>query len=167
MKRFPVRSASRRCLSRFGRASGGASAVEFALLCGPFFVLLLYIVQIGLYYVTQSALDTGVIRTADDLRNSFVRATAPALPSAETLKATVASNAGGLVTRTDPLFAVEIRPMAALSDAVVPITDGIAEYGDARSVLVLRAQSSVVAIAPGFSNLTRVTATLLLRRQGR
>ncbi|WP_375410486.1 hypothetical protein [uncultured Methylobacterium sp.] len=106
------------------------------------------------------------MRTADTLRNSFNGA-APVLPTAEALKETVAANAGGLISVTDTALAVEIRPMDALSAAVVPITGGVAEYGDNRSVLVLRAQSSVIALAPGFSNLTKVTAISLLRRQGR
>jgi Flp pilus assembly protein TadG len=169
MTPFPIRTATRRRLSRFGRESSGASAVEFALVCGPFFILLLYFLQIGLYYMTQSALNTGLIKTADEIRNSFNYATSPVFPSAETLKDNIATKAHGLITKTDPSFAVEIRPMAALSGAVVPITDGVNDYGgsDTRSVLVLRAQTPVVAIAPGFSNLTKVTAAVLLRRQGR
>lgn len=154
-------------MGRFRRDARGASAVEFALVCAPFFVLVLYTLQLGIYYMTQTALDAGVIRTADTLRNSFNEAAAPVLPTAEALKATVAANAGGLITATGRSLTVEIRPMATLSSAVVPITGGVAEYGDNRSVLVLRAQSSVIALAPGFSSLTKVTAISLLRRQGR
>lgn len=153
-------------MGRFRSDARGASAVEFALVCAPFFVLVLYTLQLGIYYMTQTALDAGVVRTADTLRNSFNGA-APVLPTAEALKETVAANAGGLISVTDSALAVEIRPMDALSAAVVPITGGVAEYGDNRSVLVLRAQSSVIALAPGFSNLTKVTAISLLRRQGR
>ena len=154
-------------MGRFRRDARGASAVEFALVCAPFFVLVLYTLQLGIYYMTQTALDAGVIRTADDLRNSFNYAATPVFPTADALKATVAANAGGLITATDSSLTVEIRPMATFSGTVVPITGGVADYGDGRSVLVLRAQSSVIALAPGFSNLTKVTAISLLRRQGR
>ncbi|KQT77341.1 TadE/TadG family type IV pilus assembly protein [Methylobacterium sp. Leaf466] len=159
----PRRTAAR----RFTIDDGGASAVEFALVCAPFFVLLLYILQVGIYYMTQTALDAGVIRTADELRSSFNTAV-PLMPDAAALKTKVEANAGGLVSAAGAnVLAVEMRPMTSLSAAAVPISGGVADYGTATSVLALRAQTSVVVFAPGFSSLNKVTSTSLLRRQAR
>lgn len=164
----PCRTIWRR-LRPFGRDDRAASAVEFALVSGPFFILILYILQIGIYYMTQSALDTGVIAVADSLRNDLNRAKTVALPSAADLKGKVATSAGGLV-RNDTTLSVEIRPVTALAAGAVPITDGVADPGTSPSgVLALRAQASVLGLAPGFTNLTqaRVTSTALIRLQGR
>jgi Flp pilus assembly protein TadG len=157
-------SALGRCIGRFARDSGGASAVEFAIVSGPFLFVLLAVLQMGIYYMTQSSLDTGVIRTADALRSSFT-STSATLPPATTLKSNVATYGGGMVQNNSSL-AVEIRPLTSLSAANVPITDGTANYGTTTSTLVLRAQTSVLSFAPGFGSLAVARSAALVRRQG-
>lgn len=149
----------------FSRDARGASAVEFAIVSGPFLLVFVYVMQIGLYYMTQSALDTGVVRTADSLRNGF-NTVGSTRPDAAALKTAIVSRAGAIIAN-DGTLAVEIRPLAGLAAGIVPITDGVADYGATTSVLVLHAQSSVVSIVPSFSVLTKVTATSVIRRQGR
>jgi Flp pilus assembly pilin Flp len=149
---------------RFWQDASGASAVEFAIVAGPFILLVLCILQVGVYYMTQSSLDTGVIRTADALRNSFTQAAAPTLPNATTLKSSVVTNSGGMV-RNNSYLAVEIRELSDLGGGSVPVTDGINDYGDVRSALVLRAQASVVTFVPGFSALIQARSSAIIRRQ--
>jgi Flp pilus assembly protein TadG len=151
---------------RVWRDESGASAVEFAMLSAPFIFLILCIMQVGLYYMTQSALDGGVMKTADGLRNNFNRSGTPTMPDATTLKSTVATNSGGLV-RNNATLAVEIRQLSSLSSGTVAIADGTVDYGSETSPLVLRAQSSVFTFAPGFSALAQARASAIVRRQGR
>jgi Flp pilus assembly protein TadG len=151
-------------LRAFGRDSGGASAVEFAIVSGPFLFVLLGILQMGIYYMVQSSLDTGVVRTADALRSNFV-STSATMPAAATLKSNVATYAGGMI-HNDTSLAVEIRPLTSLDSSTVPITDGTANYGTVTSTLVLRAQSSVLSFAPGFGSLAYARSSALVRRQG-
>jgi Flp pilus assembly pilin Flp len=150
---------------RFWRDASGASAVEFAIVSGPFILLVLCILQVGVYYMTQSALDTGVMKTADALRNSFTQAAAPTLPNASTLKSSVVTNSGGMI-RNNSSLAVEIRELQDLSSGSVPIADGINDYGDVRSPLVLRAQATSITFVPGFSTFTQARSIAIVRRQG-
>jgi Flp pilus assembly protein TadG len=147
---------------RFWRDASGASAVEFAIVSGPFILLVLCVLQVGLYYMTQSSLDTGVIRTADALRNSFTQAATPTLPNATTLKSSVVSNSGGMISNN---LSVEIRELSDLTGGSVPITDGINDYGDVTSTLVVRAQASAVTFVPGFSALIQARSSAIVRRQ--
>ena len=48
----------------FWRSTHATSAVEFAIVALPFFMLVLCILQLGVFYFAQSALDTGVLKTA-------------------------------------------------------------------------------------------------------
>lgn len=155
----------RRALARFASEQGGATAVEFGLVAFPFILFLLVILQLGIYYMTQSALDAAIIKTADGLRNNFTT-TSVTTPNAATLKSTVAGNAGGLI-KNDSTLAVEIRQLATLSAAVVPVVDATNDYGTSTSTLVLRAESTAIAFAPGFNTLTKVRSSALVRRQGR
>ena len=150
----------------FRRDQRGASAVEFAVICAPFLAVVLYSLQISLYYFAQAAIDAGVTRTADGLRNSFNYAETPVFPQPASLKALVATGAGAMIPN-DASLSVEIRPLASLAAAAVPVADGIAEYGTDTSVLVLRAQSKVRAIAPNFPALAVVTSTAIVRRNQR
>lgn len=158
----------RRLLS-FGRDNRAASAVEFAIVAGPFIMLMLGTLQVGVYYYAQSALDAGLIKTADSLRSAFTTGTTPVLPTATTLKSNVATYSGGMI-RNDANLLVEIRRLTALDGAVVPITDGVTDYGDnvtKTSTLVLRGQATITTFAPGFSGLARATSSALVRRQGK
>jgi Flp pilus assembly protein TadG len=147
------------------RHEAGTSAVEFAIVAVPFFMLLTGFCQLGIYYMTQAALDAGVIKTIEILRTNFTTGTSAVLPSGAALKAYVVANSGGLISNNSTL-SVEIRQLSSLSSSSVAIVDGTADYGSTSSTLVLRAQSQAVTFAPGFGSLSIVNSTALVRRQG-
>lgn len=140
----------------------GASAVEFAIVAAPFFFLLMWILQLGIFFMTQAALDNGVISEAETVRESLV---AGSLPSAASIKVGVVTGAGALVSNNATLK-VEIRALSDLTSGAVAITDGATDYGTTTSALVLRASGEVISFAPGFGSFNTVTSTVLLRRQG-
>lgn len=146
----------------FARDRHGAAAVEFAIVAAPFFLLMLWLVQLGLYFMTQSAVDNGLLREAEAIRAGLVTGT---LPNAANIKSGVVTYAGGLVSNNSTLQ-VELRTLSELSAASVAITDGVANYGTTTSTLVLRASGQVIAIAPGFSAINTVRSSALVRRQG-
>jgi Flp pilus assembly protein TadG len=152
-------------IRRFGRDHSASSAVEFAIVAAPFFYLLMAIMQVGIFYMAQSALDTGVANTATTLRNNFTTGATATLLDAATLKSSVVTGAGAMISNNASL-AVEIRQQANLSSALVPIVDGTVDYGSTTSTLVLRAQSSVVTLAPGLGGLNTIYSSALVRRQG-
>ncbi|MBV9077863.1 MAG: pilus assembly protein [Methylobacteriaceae bacterium] len=161
-----LKRALRRSAKVYRRDESGAAAVEFALVAAPFILILLATLQIGLFYLAQSALDAGVIKTADALRTNFSLANPATSPDAATLKDNVKSNAGPFAKNASQL-AVEIRPVTGLAAASVPVTDGTADYGTTTSILVLRAVASVPVLWPGLSQVFQARASAIVRRQGR
>jgi hypothetical protein len=115
--------------------------------------------------MAQSALDTGVSATATTLRNNFTTGTTATLLNASALKSSVVSGAGAIISNNSTL-SVEIRQQINLSAATVPIVDGTVDYGTTTSTLVLRAQSTVVTLAPGLGGLSTIYSSALVRRQG-
>jgi Flp pilus assembly protein TadG len=149
----------------FLRCTRAGAAIEFALVALPFFMFVLCILQLGVYYFAQSALDSAVLQTAQGLYSGFRTGTTAYTPAASALKSTILTDSGGMIQGGSGL-AVEIQPLSNLSGGSVPITDGLANYGTTTSTLVLRAQANVVTFAPGFSTLAVATSSAIVRRQG-
>lgn len=146
----------------FARDQRGASAVEFAIVAAPFIFLIMWLLQLGIYAMTQVALDNGLIAEAEIVREDLVAGT---LPSASVIKSGVVTAAGALISNNSTL-AVEIRTLTDLDGGSVTITDGFTDYGTTTSVLVLRASGQVISFAPGFGSINKVTSAALVRRQG-
>jgi Flp pilus assembly protein TadG len=150
-------------LAAFRRDGKGTAAVEFALISTPLILLLLALLQMSIYFMAQSALDSGVTTTAETLRNNFTTGSSPTLLTAAQLKTSVA--AAGMIAN-DSTTSVEIRQLTALDSATTPIVDGTVDYGSTTSVLALRAAAQVFNFAPGFSALAAVQSSAIIRRQG-
>jgi Flp pilus assembly protein TadG len=159
-------------LHRLGRAlvrdQRGAAAVDLALLGLPFLLLLLAIMQMGSYYMTQVALDAGTVKAAESLRAAFGTGVTPVTPSAASLKATIVSGSGngtsnGVVSSG---LSVEIQPLTNLDSGAVAVTDGLANYGSAWTPLVLRAKYTFNTFMPGFNSTWSVNSSSIVRRQG-
>ena len=174
MSRFVSRTW--RCVATLRRDRRGSSAVEFAMVCAPFIFTLLAILQMGIYYMTQSALDAGVNAEADVLNNAyFNQGTAPALTTA-ILQSQIASKAGGLIKPST--LQVDFGLLSNLTGSVKaigtnPLTGGAAGSCTTATVtscggtiLALRAQSPVLSFAPYFGSLLVVRSAVLVRRQG-
>jgi len=141
------------------------SAVEFALVACPFILVLMMILQLGVYYMTQSALDIGVLNTVEAYRNAFTLNQTFTPPTGAAVKASVAANAGGLITN-DSTLTVDVQQLTTLAAQALPISDQVADFGSATSSLALRAQSSVICFVPGCAQTLTARAVALMRRQG-
>jgi Flp pilus assembly protein TadG len=162
MTRLPNRLERRLRARPFVRDQRAASAVEFAIVAAPFFLLITWLVQLGIFFVTQVALNNGLIAEAEQIRENLVVGT---LPNAATIKSGVVSSTGALIANNSTLQ-VELRTLADLDTQSVPIVDGTTDYGTTTSVLVLRASGQVISFAPGFGSINTVTSAALVRRQG-
>lgn len=140
----------------------GAEAVELAIVIFPFLYILLVILQMGLVYMTQAALDNAVNAEANNLRNSFNTGTAPVVPAAGTIKTAVFNYSGAALFNKSSL-AVDLRALANLDAAPVPVTDGTTDSVSTSVPLVLRATASVYTVAPGFGAFTVVQSVSILR----
>jgi Flp pilus assembly protein TadG len=175
MRQVPTCTFPQEQISGLWRDPKGAAAVEFALVASPFILLLLALLQLSIYFMAQFALDSGVAKTAQALRACFTSITPTNCPatlatafSGSQLKADVVNGSGSMIANSSNTK-VEIRPLADLDSAAVPISDGTVDYGDSgstTSVLVLRAQAQILTFAPGFSALGAVKSSAIVRRQG-
>jgi Flp pilus assembly protein TadG len=163
-------SRRRTTLALFLRDRKASSAVEFAIVSIPFIYLVLFILQMGIFYMAQSSLDAGVIQTADYIVNTYNSGTTPTL-TANSLHAMVYAKSGGML-KNDSNFKVDFQPFVNLTSALVPITDGVfntgtnASNGASGSVMALRAQGSIPTFVPGLGALATVRSSVLVRRQG-
>jgi Flp pilus assembly protein TadG len=148
---------------RFRSDVRGASAIEFSLVAMPFIMLLIGILQLSIYFMTQSALDSGVVQTADYLVNTYYSNSAPPTITPASLKAMVIAKSGGLIANASAL-AVDMRLLTVLDLGVTPIGNSV-DPNVPGSIMVLRAQASVASVVPGMGILA-VQSTALVRRQG-
>jgi Flp pilus assembly protein TadG len=162
--RAPFTSATHR-LAGFLRSTKATAAIEFAIIAFPFFLFILCTLQLGVFYFSQSALDNGVLKTAQTLYVGFRTGSTAYTPSASTLKSTVANSSGGLIQNGSGL-SVEIQPISNLSGGPLAITDGVTNYGSTNTTLVLRAKANVITFAPMFGTLAVATSSAIVRRQG-
>ena len=151
-------------LRSFGGNRSGASAVEFSIVAMPFILVIMMTLQMGVFYMTQSALDSGTVQAADSLVNQFYNGTTPTIPTASTLKTLVATKAGGMI-HNDTTLSVELREFSALTTASVAIGNTV-DPSVAGDILALRTQARVPMFVPGFSSLAMVRSAALVRRQG-
>lgn len=151
-------------LAGFARDRRGAAAIDFALLGLPFLLLLLSVIQLGLYYMTQVALDAGTVKAAENLRSVFGTGATPITPTGAALKSTIVSGSGSGIVSSGLI--VEVQPLTNLGGGTVAITDGLANYGSAWTPLVLRAKYSFSTFMPGFAATWAVNSSAIVRRQG-
>lgn len=63
----------RHCLTlRFIKAREGATAVEFALIAGPFFLLLMGLIEIALFFFASTMIETATAEASRDIRTGEV-----------------------------------------------------------------------------------------------
>ncbi|MEO1038384.1 MAG: TadE/TadG family type IV pilus assembly protein [Pseudomonadota bacterium] len=55
-------------MRRFAEARRGSAAVEFALIAGPFFALMMAILEVGLVFFTSSVMEDSMLQAAREIR---------------------------------------------------------------------------------------------------
>jgi Flp pilus assembly pilin Flp len=68
-------------LKRLGKDSSGATAIEFALLAGPFLLIVLGLIEIGVQYFASTSFESAVQRSARLIRTGQAQAQAMDLAS--------------------------------------------------------------------------------------
>ncbi|MEL6567523.1 MAG: TadE/TadG family type IV pilus assembly protein [Pseudomonadota bacterium] len=74
LQRVRARAAQRRSLRDLGKDNSGLSAVEFAFVAGPFFMLLVGIFEICLIFLVSTILEYGAREAARDIRTGTLQA---------------------------------------------------------------------------------------------
>ncbi len=148
----------------FAREQRAAAALEFALVAGPFFFLVLGILQMAVYYITQSALDSGVLKTAEALRANYAPGTTIPTPLGTTLKTDISQFAGAMIPNNATVL-VDLRQMGNLASASQPIVDQQVD-SVTTGVMVLRAQTTAINFAPIFVGATLTVRSSAIFRGG-
>lgn len=78
------RVAARRRLKDLGEDSNGLSAIEFAFVAGPFFMLLVGIFEICLIFLVSTILEYGAREAARDIRTGALQATTAVVADQQT-----------------------------------------------------------------------------------
>ncbi|MEM1105801.1 MAG: TadE/TadG family type IV pilus assembly protein [Pseudomonadota bacterium] len=78
------RKADRRTFSAFLRAEDGVSAVEFAFVAGPFFFLLIGIMEICMIFLVSTILEYGAREAARDIRTGSLQASTSVVADQQT-----------------------------------------------------------------------------------
>jgi Flp pilus assembly protein TadG len=138
----------------------GIAMIEAAFVLPPLLSMLFLIIELGVYFVLQSALDLGVLTTAETLRTNMAVGRTYTTPTASAVKAAIASNGGAVMAVAN--LAVDVRQLSTLSAAATPVVDGTYDWGGSGSVLILRAQTTM-PLLPGTSLLTLVSTSIVRR----
>jgi Flp pilus assembly protein TadG len=139
----------------------GAAAIEFALLALPFITLMLFVLQMGIYFMAQTSLDTAVLSEAIALRNSIQASTNFVAPATTSVKTGVATSGGALLSTAT--LAVDVRQLTTLAGGITPIVDGVTDWGSSGSILVLRAAAPVPGFIGPFTSL-EIQSIAIIRR---
>ena len=127
-------------LSRFKKAKGGATAVEFAMVATPFFLLLTCVFDVSLIFFAQTTLDNGIL-------NATRRIRVGALLNQQQFRALVCNDISALLG-CDSRLAIDVRNFSSFGNATTPavldangnLTGAMAyQPGNAGDVVVVRA----------------------------
>lgn len=129
---------------RFIRASGGATAVEFALVAGPFLFLLFAILEIGRLYVINSVLEDATMTAGRQVRTGTMQMSGA---SATQFKAAVCAEMSVFQGECSSRLSVDVRVMPQFANQSAPdpvtgnqFTEAPLTYqpGNARDIVLVR-----------------------------
>ncbi len=111
--------ATRRRLARFPRAADGATAVEFALIAFPFFLLLFAIIEVALVFMVSTSLENSLARSArtirtGELQNANAARAVPKTPAelSADFRTEVCANLGWLQGQCASNLSIDVRTFA-------------------------------------------------------
>lgn len=142
-------------LRSFRTNDSGATAVEFALVAAPFFVLLFAIIEIALIFFAQQVMDTGVSQAARLIRTGQSQSMDQAQFKQEVCNriATMFDCEEGLKldVRTYPTFA-DIDTSLPIEDGKLKDDSFQFKQGKGGSIVVVRAYYEWPTIVPGLGH---------------
>jgi len=138
----------------------GVAAVEAALIMLTFITLIFMVIEVGIYFIMQSSLDVAVLTASETVRAAMQLSSTYSPPSAATLKGTIVTNGGAMLTSST--VAVDVNQLTTLSGGAVAVTDGSTDWGSSGSVVIVRAQATMT-FQPSTLVLTAISTAILRR----
>jgi Flp pilus assembly protein TadG len=150
-------------LSRFKRATGGVTAIEFSLVAVPFFFLMFAIIDVSMISFASSMLENGVATASRQIRTGKVQSTNMTPAQFRTL----ICNEISMLLACDARLGIDVRKYSGFSDAEFePALDGNGNMtgqmnfdpGTAGDVVIVRAfytwSMLTPSIGPLFTNMS-------------
>ena len=111
------RAASPARFRRFARDSRGATAVEFAMVAAPFFIMMLALFEYAPVYLVTVSLDSATAQAARKIRTGEAQ---KAQMTAADFKALVCTNMGWLSSQCSSKLFIDARTFGAFSSGASP-----------------------------------------------
>ena len=163
-------------LSRFYRASGGAAAVEFALVVLPLVMLIFAILELALVFWLSALMDDAINTAARKIKTGQV--TASTAGGAAAFKSAMCDEVKLLASDCTTNLAIDVRTFATLNaiDSAPPMINGVVDPaamsfvpGGPSDVVLVRAYYKWPIFTPGLTmamGSTRlITATTTFRNE--
>lgn len=108
-----------RLLTRFARAQGGATTVEFAFVSIPFLLLIFAIIELGLVFLVSVTLENAVIDTGRQIRTGELQT---AGGNAATFKTAMCSRMSWVGTACSTALSVDVRTFTGFSASATALS---------------------------------------------
>lgn len=105
---------ARRLLARFARARGGATAVEYALIAGPFLLLVFAIIELALVSLISVTLENAVSDAGRKIRTGELQT---AGGTAATFKASMCSEMSWVGAACSGALTIDVRTFSGFSNS--------------------------------------------------
>jgi Flp pilus assembly protein TadG len=165
----------KRIARRFGRAQGGATSIEFAMVAAPFLYLLMAIFETGLMLFAEYIIENGVAKAARQIRTGQVQTQGM---SASQFKTLVCGNLAAFLD-CDANLNVDVRSFTKFADVDLPaplnedgtlsesVTSSASfDPGDAMEVVVVRPYYAWKLFTPGITHLANMAGDKRLLTAG-
>ncbi|MFN3816676.1 TadE/TadG family type IV pilus assembly protein [Brevundimonas sp.] len=118
-------SSTRRGLGRFRRDQSGATAIEFAFVAAPFFLMMFALIELGVLFVVDVALESAVSQTGRLVRTGQAHERAM---SVSEFKEAVCGRMGVFESQCDERLLVDVRVIPRFTGQTPP--DPLDENGE-------------------------------------
>jgi Flp pilus assembly protein TadG len=155
-------------LRRFGRARGGATAVEFAMVALPFLALMFATVELGMMFLVSTTLETSAQNAARTIRTGQFQSGAG---TAAAYKDAICNGMGWLGADCQANLYVDVRTFNSFGavNAPPPIANGAInpasmtfQAGAACSIVLARAFYNWTLLAPDLSGVAHMNGNKVL-----
>ncbi len=150
---------ARAAASRFARAKKGATAVEFALIALPFFMLLFGVLELGMLFMASTTVEGAVTNSARKIRTGELQTTGTA--TAATFKSDICNNMSWLSSSDCTAnLSVDVRTFANFNSINMnpPINNGAIDQtqlqftpGVSCNIVLVRVFYPYTLLAPNFA----------------
>jgi Flp pilus assembly protein TadG len=155
-------------LKRFARARRGATAVEFAMVAGPFLALVFGIFELGMMFLVSTTLESSAQELSRTVRTGQFQSDGG---TAASYKSSICGRLGWLTADCNANLYVDVRTFPTFSEVAAPwpVTNGVIDPGkltfqtvSACQIVLARAFYNWTLLAPDLSGIAHMAGNKVL-----